>query len=299
MKLPDARSPLKLVARRLVFPVVEGVWAVLFSVAGLVARPHPRRWSSSGGERVLVIAPHPDDETLGCGGVIALHLRAGDTVTVAIVTDGGGSRAGGLSRERIVALRREEAREAVGRLSGATLMQMGLPEGEWRHEELVERLSALLSETKPHVIYSTSCVDFHPEHIRVALALASALNAAGEGSCNCVRVYEVQVPLTPILANLAAPIGPVVHLKAQALLAYRTQLPALPWSPRLARYNGRLYGCDGPTEVFWEMSPEAYIAALAANREPVPYRGLRPRPFSDGLAWLVGLRERRNLMRDT
>jgi LmbE family N-acetylglucosaminyl deacetylase len=244
---------------------------------------------------VLVLAPHPDDETLGCGGAIALHLRAGDAVTVAIVTDGGGSRAGGLGRERIVELRREESREAVGRLGRATLVQLGLPEGEWQHEELVGWLSALLAEVQPHVVYCTSCVDFHPEHIRVAQAFASALDVSGGLSCDRVRAYEVQVPLTPVLANLAAPIGVVAHLKAQALRAYTTQLPALSWSPRLARYNGRLYGYRGPAELFWEMSPSAYTALLASHTGTTAYRGLRPRPFTDGLAWLVGLSHRRTL----
>src|SRR5438128_8229694 len=40
------------------------------------------------GERLLVLAPHPDDEVIGCGGLIALHLRDGRQVRIVIVTDG-------------------------------------------------------------------------------------------------------------------------------------------------------------------------------------------------------------------
>jgi LmbE family N-acetylglucosaminyl deacetylase len=39
--------------------------------------------------RVLVFAPHPDDEVLGCGGALALHARRGDHVRVVVVSDGG------------------------------------------------------------------------------------------------------------------------------------------------------------------------------------------------------------------
>ena len=40
------------------------------------------------GERLLVLAPHPDDEVIGCGGVVFQHLRAGAAVRVAVATDG-------------------------------------------------------------------------------------------------------------------------------------------------------------------------------------------------------------------
>ena len=120
------------------------------------------------GERVLVIAPHPDDETLACGGTIALHAQAGDSVTIAIVTDGGSSRAGWLSREAIVHARRLEAEKTTARLGTSELVLMALPEGQWRQQELTDKLATLLEELRPHVIYCPSCVDFHPEHLRVA-----------------------------------------------------------------------------------------------------------------------------------
>src|ERR1043166_8506651 len=40
------------------------------------------------GERMLVLAPHPDDEVIGCGGVVFQHLRDGRDVRVAVATDG-------------------------------------------------------------------------------------------------------------------------------------------------------------------------------------------------------------------
>lgn len=76
-----------------------------------------------GREPFLVISPHPDDETLGCGGLLIAAERAGIPGHVLILTDGAASHPGSASfpPRRLAALRREEARRA--------LAQLGLPEG--------------------------------------------------------------------------------------------------------------------------------------------------------------------------
>src|SRR5262245_2441565 len=48
----------------------------------------PRLCTEPGGQRVLVLAPHPDDEVIGCGGTLYKHTRAGHAVTVVYMTDG-------------------------------------------------------------------------------------------------------------------------------------------------------------------------------------------------------------------
>ena len=65
------------------------------------------------GRRVLVFSPHPDDETVGCGGSLALHVRAGDPVKVIFLTNGArGDFSGKTNREEYIALRRKEAMKA-------------------------------------------------------------------------------------------------------------------------------------------------------------------------------------------
>ncbi|MFD0389233.1 PIG-L deacetylase family protein [Tistrella bauzanensis] len=75
------------------------------------------------GGPVLVLTPHPDDESLGCGAAIAAASRRGVAVTVAVVTDGRGSHpdAPGFPPERLVALRLRELRKAVATLTGSRL----------------------------------------------------------------------------------------------------------------------------------------------------------------------------------
>lgn len=70
------------------------------------------------GGPVLILAPHPDDESLGCGGLIAALCRAGTPPAVLILTDGTGSHPGSRAYPpaRLAALRKREARTAVGLL---------------------------------------------------------------------------------------------------------------------------------------------------------------------------------------
>ena len=70
------------------------------------------------GEPVLILAPHADDESLGCGGLIVALCRLDNPPYVLILTDGTGSHPGSAAfpLERLKAVREEEAREAVRRL---------------------------------------------------------------------------------------------------------------------------------------------------------------------------------------
>ena len=77
--------------------------------------------SEPGSGRIVVLAPHMDDETLGCGGTIARHVQAGAQVTVVFLTDGrhGASYAGmtelqrDLRQREITAIRKTEAQRAA------------------------------------------------------------------------------------------------------------------------------------------------------------------------------------------
>jgi LmbE family N-acetylglucosaminyl deacetylase len=267
------------------------LWSAAFGVTGRVLRPRARLDEPAGGQRVMVIAPHPDDEVAGCGGTIREHRRAGERVTVACVTDGRRSTAFGLGPDEMAARRQEEARAAAAVLD-VDLEWLGLPEGEWRPEDLVERLRALLAEIRPDLVYAPSRIDFHFEHERVARALATAL-ADGEPPWT-VRVYAVQVPLTPVLTNVIVPVRDLAAVE-KTLTCYRTQLGSLQCTLRPRRYAASLYRAEGPVEEFWEMSPAEYRKLhLQPRKRPLvkTFRGLRYDAASDPMAYLRGLRER-------
>src|SRR5450830_2122469 len=79
-------------------------------------------------KRVLVLAPHPDDEVFGCGGALADLLERGARVDVVLVTDGAAGARNEEERGRIASVRREESRCALKALGGGTVHAGGLPD---------------------------------------------------------------------------------------------------------------------------------------------------------------------------
>lgn len=291
------RSRLRPVKRALA-PAIEQLWHCAFSVAGKLGRPSVRAWSSKGSQEVLVLAPHPDDEAIGCGGTVLRHGAAGDHVTIAIATDG--RRAGGLpDPSQMAARRRVEASDAATLLRATKLEWLGLPEGEWAVVQLREALEALLARCPAQVIYAPSRVDFHPEHHKVAHALALALQSArGTQSPPVVRVYQVQVPLTAVLVNLVSDLSFVREASHAALRAHASQIGSIECTFRRRKYSALLHGIDGEAEEFWELPAARYIEL---HRDPPStwqgrYRGLRNFPLTDPLSWWVGIGGRRKLL---
>jgi len=291
------RSRLRPVKRALA-PAFEQLWHGAFAVAGKLGRPSVRAWSSAGGQDVLVLAPHPDDEAIGCGGTVLRHIAAGDRVTIAIATDG--RRAGGLpDPSQMAARRRIEASDAAALLRVTKLEWLGLPEGDWDAGQLRDALVALLARHPAHVIYAPSRVDFHPEHHKVAHALALALQSWPDAQDPPVlRVYQVQVPLTAVLVNLVSDLASVREASDAALRAHASQIGSIECTFRRRRYSALLHGIDGEAEEFWELSAASYVEL---HRDPPPtwqghYRGLRHFPLTDPLSWWVGIDERRKLL---
>jgi LmbE family N-acetylglucosaminyl deacetylase len=258
-----------------------------------LGRWQPPLWRASGGDRVLVIAPHPDDE-IGCAGALLLHARAADAVHVLYVTDGRASRSFGLAPDEMAAQRKQEAAAARPVLQLARTHWLGLRENEWEESALVPVLRDMLRQIAPRIVYAPSQVDFHPGHIRIAQCLAVAFDDPGVPDVT-VRVYQIQVPLTPVLVNLVAPIHAVVPEVVEAMRCYRTQLGSIERLLRMKRYAGSFYGLPGLVEEFWQMDRYAYGRVHAASRDEDAFRSLRHRPFTDPLAYLQGLDARRTL----
>jgi LmbE family N-acetylglucosaminyl deacetylase len=130
-------------------------------------------------QALLVVAPHPDDETFGCGGLIARARAAGCPVTVVVVTDGSRStESERLSRADLVDLRRAELRAACDRLGVTDVVEWGYPDGDLPPPPvLADRLAALLADRRPGVVLTPCVQDPHPDHVAVHRA---TVRAAGD-----------------------------------------------------------------------------------------------------------------------
>ena len=117
--------------------------------------------------RVLVVAPHPDDETLGCGGALLRHRAEGDSVHWLIVT--AMREELGYGPERIAA--RDKEIDAVAKHYGfAGVHRLGLPTTRLDTlplAEVIEAIAAVLKEVAPETLYVPFGGDAHSDH-RVA-----------------------------------------------------------------------------------------------------------------------------------
>jgi LmbE family N-acetylglucosaminyl deacetylase len=188
----------------------------------------------------------------------------------------------------MAAQRRVELAAALAALAGPSaasagtliLAWLGLPEGGWAMDEARTLLAPLLAQAR--IVYAPSCVDFHPEHLAAARVVAGLVAAP-----QVVRAVELGVPLTPLLANLVADISAVAARKRQALACFTSQRATLAPLERAGRYREALYRL-AQAEVFWELPATAYAAVVQAGAwgwPDSPFRGIRPRPFGDGLAF--------------
>jgi LmbE family N-acetylglucosaminyl deacetylase len=183
--------------------------------------------------RLVIVAPHPDDEVLACGGLVASHAADGGSTMVIAVTDGEASHASA-SRERdanLARLRRAECAEGLRRLTmrDLPLLQLGLPDGKVaRHADTLQRRLASVLH-RDDVVVTTWRLDGHPDHEATGSSVAQACWVAG---CKLLEApvwmwhwaapADARVPWQRMVGiDLGAP---ALQRKQSALAAHSTQL---------------------------------------------------------------------------
>jgi LmbE family N-acetylglucosaminyl deacetylase len=200
------------------------------------------------GERVLVIAPHPDDETIACGGTLALLAQRGADVAVCIATDGEAIASG--------AQRRQEAAAACRILGVSSPRFLGLGDGRLAGD--VDRLATLVrsmvDELSPDVLMVPWPFDAHRDHRAVARAVERVeLPSAAE-----LWMYEVWSPLP---ANRIVDISPVVDAKRSAMAAHAADVGFDPETTlALNRYRAATGSAGAYAEAFCAVRPADLIA---------------------------------------
>ncbi|MEW6741204.1 MAG: PIG-L family deacetylase [Planctomycetota bacterium] len=187
-----------------------------------VEAPFPplRPFASLAPGPVTVVAPHPDDETIGCGGAMALHVQRGDPVRVVHVTDGSGGDRDSFEHGRIGEVRRREGESAARELGVHDLVSLELPDGKVRPDgATVGALERVLREKPPRFLYAPSPFECHPDHVATCLAAAAAAHRVG-GSIRLL-LYEVNQQHLP---SFLFDITPVAAIKRRALGCYRSQM---------------------------------------------------------------------------
>ena len=194
--------------------------------------------------RVLVVAPHPDDEVIAVGGNLALHQRLGSEVLTLFVT-------------LDTPVRKGEA-ERVGRLLGFDHRFFGFPDGSISlHESALARAIAdAINSFRPEVIYCPFPGDHHRDHQAASACTGAAV--AETGYIGEVWCYELWSCLWP---NIGVDISSVIDVKQQAINCYASQVAYVDYvegALGLNRFRGLKLGVDY-AEALFASEPRTFI----------------------------------------
>lgn len=167
-------------------------------------------------DRVLVLVPHPDDETLSCGGTIALLSEHGARVELLAASDGEATIGSALDVAETGRRRRAELDAAAGVL-GATVTGASLPDGHLgaHRAELATAIGDALHRLRPQLVLAPWLGDGHRDHRAVAFALADCAPGAD------VEVWGYET-WTALPANRCVDVTEVHDRKLEALRCHRT-----------------------------------------------------------------------------
>jgi N-acetylglucosamine malate deacetylase 1 len=191
--------------------------------------------------RVLIIAPHFDDEMIGPGGTLALHKDAGSAIGVVYISDSAGDSAQTGSASQTV-MRKQEA-ETCSKLMGFEIVGfLDFPDGNLsRHEDrIATRLKEIIESWKPTQIICPFLTDHHRDHEATASAVALALRQSNWNEE--VWGFEVWSTLWP---NVVVDITLAVERKKAGIACHASQIENMAYVEAalgLNRYRGLRVG---------------------------------------------------------
>ena len=209
---------------------------------------------------ILVVAAHPDDEVLGCGGYIANQVRSGDEVFVTFLSDGVTSRRGNLGLQEIES--RRNAARLASKVLGASDVSFGdFPDNKLDASpllEVIKSIEAVVERVRPQIVLTHFGGDLNIDHRIVNQAVLTACRPTVDQIVKQIMFFEVssstewQVPTEgqAFVPNWFEDISQTLELKVKALMMYEHELREWP-HPRsvkavehLAHWRGASCGVD-------------------------------------------------------
>lgn len=192
-------------------------------------------------KKILVIAAHPDDEVLGCGGTAALHVLAGDHVTTAIVCEGESLRYGkdGVGQNNHIA-------RAAQKLGITDVRLLGFPDQKldtFTLTEIITPLEEIVHSLRPHIVYCQYGNDVNLDH---HLLFKAALVATRPTETYIEAVYaydtasstEWAYPQT-FIPDTWVDISTTLERKLAAMACYESELRDYPHPRSLEALENR------------------------------------------------------------
>lgn len=179
-----------------------------------------------------MLAPHPDDESIGCGGSIVKHARAGRRIKVIFLTNGDGGDFEGKFGADYLEIRHGCARKALGILGVSDYEFWGYTDRgiHGAEERLAERLQHTVEDFRPSLLYAPSPFEIHPDH---RTAFSVAWNVVHKTPLKLL-LYETLVPFYP---DILVDITGEWRYKKRAIESYWTELYYNDYSEKIEGLN--------------------------------------------------------------
>ena len=185
--------------------------------------------------KVLVVAPHMDDEVLGCGGAIARHVDAGDSVQVCVVCNRAYNHT---YDDAAIAAEKRSAQAARAVLGYGELRFLDLPDEKlYAHlQETITGIELIVAEVQPDLLYTAFGGDPHQDHKAVAQAVNVVLRAGAAPSVKRALAFEVPSGTDQAHPGTGESFAPTVFVgveaqldrKLKAMQAYDREMRAFP-----------------------------------------------------------------------
>jgi len=231
-------------------------------------------WDLIGRNKILVLAPHPDDDVFGSGGTIRKIASSGGEVNVAYFCDGAsGGKEGARPDQSLIEVRKAEARSAGNILGIKNQLFFGYQDGHLASSQAALRaLSDLIKQIEPDIIFVPSFLDNHPDHRAANEILINCLNEvkhwpkkATWSGIRQIWAYEVW---TPLLANRIVMINDTITAKKEAISKFKSQLMFRSYDKAilgLNEYRADINNQSGYAEAFFVAKPDIYQKLYRAS----------------------------------
>ena len=209
---------------------------------------------------ILVVAAHPDDEVLGCGGVLARHAAEGDTVHVLIVAEGATARDSERDprgREPELTALKAAASRAAAEIGAEKPRILGLPDNRLDSLPLldvIKPIEAVVEAVAPEIVYTHHAGDLNVDHRIVHQATVTACRPLPGSPVRALYAFETvsstewQTAGETFRPQRWVDIGPFLDRKLRALDAYQAEMRPFPHArsreavEALARVRGAAVG---------------------------------------------------------
>ncbi|KIL43010.1 PIG-L deacetylase family protein [Jeotgalibacillus campisalis] len=261
-------------AKKMVMNVSE---PIINPVTKMVLKKHYQRTKDitplEKAKKVLVLAPHMDDETIGLGGTLHEYKKFNTEVHCVFITDGASSN-GSVEKGKISQIRKNEIDQVKDMLGIDSIYYLDVPDGEVKGNKKAENeLNELVSWIQPEVIYTTGNVDAHPDHVATAKLLSDVLKRSDLKPI--IRQYEINCPVPPDDINCIIDITESIDVKKRATEVFTSQAIAFDGFLVLSGVKANLVNDKNVkyVETFIQSTKEQFIKQtelLSKNAETYP-----------------------------